>query len=185
MSEKIKLTSESNPSSPELETKQRQIEAAHEAKARHSKHEHQDNIDNILQKIESSAPTSHELKQKTKDKQPEDKVKHQSIGKELRKTGLKQSMRQVQKELKPYQRPFSKLIHNNAVEAVSEVSEKTIARPSGLLFGGIACFLTSIVIFLVCKYYGYEYNYYIGLLSFPIGFSIGLVLELLSKPLRR
>lgn len=185
MSEKIKLTGESGENSAGLEAKQRQIETAHEAKAKHARHEHQDNITNILEKIESAAPSSHELKQKTKDQQPEDKTKHQSIGKELRKTGLKQSMRQIQKNLKPYQRPFSKFIHNNAIEAVSEFSEKTVARPSGLLFGGIVCFLTSIGIFLICKYYGYEYNYYIGLLSFPIGFGLGLILELLSKPLRR
>ncbi|HYF97062.1 MAG TPA: hypothetical protein VD947_03420, partial [Patescibacteria group bacterium] len=66
-----------------------------------------------------------------------------------------------------------------------ETSAKTIARPSGLLIGGLSAFVISLVVLAFCRYYGYEYNYLIGILSFPVGFFMGILGEGVIKTLKR
>lgn len=91
----------------------------------------------------------------------------------------------IQRNLGPYQKFFSRFIHSRFIEQISDVLEKTLARPSGLLVGGLVFLLTNVIILIICKYYGYEYNYFIGLISFPFGFVFGLVIELFSKLFNR
>ena len=107
-----------------------------------------------------------------------------SVDKEGKSTTLQRTLRNVQKELNPYERLFSKFLHNTVVEQLSEASAKTLARPLGLLFGGTASFVISLAVLLLCRYFGYEYNYLIGLLSFPVGFAIGIAIEAILIPLR-
>lgn len=148
------------------------------------RHEHQENLDEIMSKVEETARTSsQELARYREDEAKHAPPERQFVGDELKGNTLKRSLRQIRKNLKPYQRPFSKFLHNTAVEGISEASAKTIARPEGLLFGGIASFLASIAVLLACYYYGYEYNYFIGLISFPTGFVLGLIIEFLIRPL--
>lgn len=162
------------------------ISRHYESKAENSKHEHNENLEKILGKIESTAKTGAELNSRhTATEKPDHHKNPHFVGKQLKENHLKRSLRKIQADLKPYQRPLSKLIHNGAVEQLSEIGEKTIARPDGLLVGGLSSLLTSIAVLIACKYYGYEYNYFIGLISFPVGFAIGLLGELVLRPLKR
>jgi hypothetical protein len=109
---------------------------------------------------------------------------HRFVGSEAKNSTLKRTLRSVQKDLRPYEIPLSKFLHNAAVEHLSEAGAKTIGRPSGLLVGGAASLFISLAVLLGCHYLGYEYNYFIGLASFPVGFVIGLIVEFASKPFR-
>jgi hypothetical protein len=109
---------------------------------------------------------------------------HRFAGNEAKSSTLERTLRSVQKDLRPYERPLSKFVHNAAVEHLSEAGAKTIGRPSGLLVGGTASFFISLAVFLACHYLGYGYNYFIGLASFPVGFAIGLIIEFISKSLQ-
>jgi hypothetical protein len=82
------------------------------------------------------------------------------------------------------ERGLSKLIHQPAVRAVSEVGAKTVSRPSGLLGGGLLAFLGSSTYLFMTKYIGFRYNYLVFLLLFVGGFVLGLVLELLVRLVR-
>lgn len=180
-SKEFERTPEGNPEHHE------RLSRHYETKAEKSRHEHSENLEKILGKIESTAQTGAELNNSHIDTENPDH-NHRNphfAGKQLKDNHLKRSLRKIQGDLKPYQRPFSKFIHNNTVEQMSEISEKTIARPNGLLIGGLVSFLTSITVLIACKYYGYEYNYFIGLISFPVGFIIGLLGELIFRPLKR
>ncbi len=96
-------------------------------------------------------------------------------------SGSKRLIKSAQKQLSAPERQFSKLVHNTSVEAVSDLTGATIARPSGMLAGGIASLLISIAVIFICRFYGYEYNYLIGIVAFIAGFFLGLLVELLLK----
>lgn len=103
----------------------------------------------------------------------------------LGKMASKRMRIRVQKQLPRPDRAFSKVIHQPVVEAVSNVAEGTIARPSGLLFAGLCSAVSSIAILYICRHYGYEYNFAIGLFFLAVGFVAGILLEGLYKMSRR
>jgi hypothetical protein len=124
------------------------------------------------------APLALPVDDKPQDNQP------LYIDKTVKKLRMKQSLSQVQRELTPMERGLSKLIHQPAVRAVSEVGAKTVSRPSGLLGGGLLAFLGSSTYLFMTKYIGFRYNYLVFLLLFVGGFVLGLVLELLVRLVR-
>lgn len=91
------------------------------------------------------------------------------------------TIKQVQKQLPTADRAFSKVVHQPAVEAVSNAAEATVARPYGLLVGGIFSLISSIGVLYICRHYGYEYNFLVGLAAFGGGFIVGIVGEGLFK----
>jgi hypothetical protein len=101
------------------------------------------------------------------------------------KNAAKQTIKRTQKKLAPPERAFSKVIHQPVVEALSNVGEKTIARPSGLLAGGLFSVLSSLAILYVCRHYGYEYNFMVGLAGFVGGFALGVLIEGIVKLIKR
>lgn len=183
MSEKLK-NHESGEHSAEnygehSERLQEQIEAA----AEKSRHEHQESLEDIQKKIEQEAISTHELTPgEIESNQPAHNGHYTNSY--VRGHSFKQTMKKVQKQLPARERTFSKVIHNSVVETTSDIAGATIARPSGLLFGGIFSVFGSVAVLIICRYYGYEYNYLIGLGFFVGGFFLGLLIELASHTIR-
>lgn len=145
-----------------------------------------DSIDKILTKIEREAATSDKIRSEVNDNE-QDSGTHVTtpINSNLKKHGLDQTLRKVRRKLPATQRSFSKIIHQPIVEQISDVAGATIARPSGILAAGLFSLLTSIVILLLCRYYGYEYNFTIGLMALVGGFVLGLLMELVLRATTR
>lgn len=182
----MKFDSESrNESSPQPEERQERPLQRQENRTETTRNVHKENLEQILGKIEATAKTAHEAGHRHKEARTSEKPNPRFIGKQLKENSLKGSLRRIQKDLKPYQRPLSKLIHNRVVEYISEAGAKTVARPSGLLAGGIVFLSVSVVVLFASRYYGYEYNFFIGLVSFPIGFLAGLAGEFIIRPVLR
>ena len=142
-------------------------------------------IDNILKKIEKEASSKAEL---SKHHEQEKDTAHDSghySHHQLTTQTFNQTIRSVQRRLPAPQRAFSKVIHNPKIEVVSDAAGSTVARPSGLLFGGLFSLLSSIVVLILCRYYGYEYNFSIGLISFIGGYFLGLLIEVISSFFKR
>lgn len=97
----------------------------------------------------------------------------------------KRTLHKVQKQLAPSERAFSKVIHQPVVEAISDVGGATVGRPSGLFVGGLLSVISSLVVLYICRHYGYEYNFMIGLACFVGGFAAGLLLEAIYKLFKR
>jgi hypothetical protein len=68
---------------------------------------------------------------------------------------------------------------------VSGATGQTLARPSGLLGGGICALLGSLIYLYLAKHIGFNYNYLLFVLFFGGGFIIGLVIELGAYALAR
>lgn len=137
-------------------------------------------IEELLKQIEREAHSSKEvLGRQEHDKQREGHA--HLAGDHLKSHASRQTLKTVQRQLNRPERTFSKIVHNPAVENVSEVAGKTVARPYGLLWGGIFSVLGSLLVVIVTRFYGYEYNFVIGLSCFAGGFLFGLLFEVVFR----
>lgn len=107
------------------------------------------------------------------------------LGRGLEDHAYKQNLRRAQKSMSAPQRQFSQFIHKRGVETASNIGGATVARPSGLLAGGLFSVLSSLAILYICRHYGYEYNFLVGLVSFAGGFILGILVEGLYKLAKR
>jgi len=98
---------------------------------------------------------------------------------------MRQSMARVQKRLTPAQKSLSGVIHQPLVRRVSEVAAETVARPSGILGGGLLAFLGSSAYLWFARAAGISYNYLGFFVFFIGGFLLGLVVEHALAALRR
>lgn len=166
------------------EHEQHQHEHAHKPEVDHSNLEKQqrDLLEASRQKAEEHAAPSRLLEV---DK---DEPKHGfNIGTHhlLKKDSYKSLLKQTQARLPKGARQFSKIIHQKNIEAISNVGAQTVARPSGLLGGGIGALIGSITLLYTSKHYGFRYNYAFFLVTFLAGFGVGLVVEVLVRLVKR
>lgn len=102
-----------------------------------------------------------------------------NVNQELKAITVQRELTHIRRKLSAPQRTLSRIIHQPAMRVVSEVTGKTVSRPSGLLGGSLVAFLGTTSYLFFAKHYGYEYNYLIFLLLFAGGFILGLILELI------
>ena len=104
---------------------------------------------------------------------------------QLKTVARKRLLKQTRQHLSRPQQALSYVIHQPAVEAVSEVSSKTVARPSGLLSGGVCALIGSSTLLYIDKQYGFRYNFLLWAMLFVGGFALGLFLEFIVFIVRR
>lgn len=144
-------------------------EAAEKAEAKKK------SLELIRKNIEEAAASKEQMEVNQLEKEVEHSVLKASG--QLKNIAVKQRIREVQRKETPAVRTFSKVVHQPVVEEISNIAESTVARPSGLLVGGIVSVISSLVVLYISRHYGYEYNFMIGLLGFAGGFVLGLILE--------
>jgi hypothetical protein len=105
--------------------------------------------------------------------------KIESINKNHLDKSYKKTMKQVQKELSPAARTFSKVIHNKVIEKISDTASNTIARPNSILFGSFSAFVITLAVYLMAKSSGYQLSGSESILSFTIGWIIGVIFDYL------
>lgn len=144
---------------------------------------HAEEIEQIRQSIEKHAHTGEKSKAEKAPTEPS--IQH--VTKELKSIRYKETMHYVRRHLTPRERKFSSFIHTPAVEKVSEVGAKTVARPSGLLGGGLIAFVGSISVLYIARHYGFEVPNSLFIALFIVGFAVGLLGEFIiaSFTLRR
>lgn len=150
----------------------------HQTRQEHTanqKHEHANNIDSIRKTAELEAKSTSELMPNSSE--TTEKEHPLAINRELKHMAFQRIIKRTQRQLGPVSRSFSKVIHQPIIESTSEVAAKTIARPSGVLSGGITAFLGSSLFLWISRHYGYEYNFLLFFLFFIGGFFLGLLIE--------
>jgi len=183
--------SEHTPIKPEQEKSQEQhhnkaeqheklkdsVEAGQKAK-----HEAKDNLEAIRSSIDKEATeTAHTEKKQETDAQQDKGPGTVIIDRTLKNKAYKKELHRVQAHLPKAQRSFSKFIHASPIEAVSQVSGKTVARPSGLLGGGIVALIGSGGLVFMSRHYGFTYNFFVFFAFLVAGFLIGLIAELIVR----
>ncbi len=159
---------------------ERRREAAEKAEA------NKESLEQIRKNIEKAAATKEQIEADRLENGAGESVLRATA--HLKGLAYKKRLQEVQRKESPATRTFSKVIHQPVVEELSNLAEGTVARPSGLLFGGICSVISSLVILYISRHYGYEYNFMVGLVGFAGGFVLGILIEgiyRLFKPRRR
>ena len=97
---------------------------------------------------------------------------------------FKTTMHHVRKDLSGPERTLSRVIHQPAIEKVSEVAGKTIARPSGMIGAAVAALVGLAFVFGIAKYAGFSLSGSEMPLLLIIGMLLGLLAEWAYKALR-
>lgn len=135
------------------ESRERAHELAHEA------HEHR----------AESEPVVAEQAERTPDVNPKAK----------RDEAFNETMASARAHMSPSARTFSKVIHQPAVERVSEVAGKTVARPNAVLGGSFTAFVVVLAVFLIARHYGYPLSGAETIVAFAGGWVLGIVFDYL------
>ncbi len=94
-----------------------------------------------------------------------------------RRTVYNSEIKKIQKDMPAVQRVFSKLIHTNSVEKISDATQKTIFRPSAIIAGSAVGLTLGILVYIIAVINNYSLGN-LEILSFAVlGALIGLVLE--------
>jgi hypothetical protein len=152
-------------------------------KAAKAEHAPKDNLEAIQKSIEATAISGKELSIGEKEKATSSSPLF--ITRKLKNDAYKRLIRKTQSHLSAPERSFSKVIHRPVVEKTSDIAGKTVARPSGILFGSMAAFVASLFLVIISKRAGFTYNYLFFFLVFVGGYFLGLLAELFYRLLKR
>jgi len=105
--------------------------------------------------------------------------------KAVKEHSLNLSLTIARSKLSKPQKAFSEFVHRPMINSLSEVTGKTLIRPSAILSGGIFTVIGSGYYLYATEKTGYKYNFLVALLLFAGGFIVGLVLEMFYRLLSR
>jgi hypothetical protein len=107
------------------------------------------------------------------------------VDRELRRLMFKRTLVSVQKQLSAPSRAFSKVVHNPAIDRASAAAEKTVARPKGILVGGLAAFIGCLYTLYLAKHYGFRYNLLLFIILFVTGYVVTTFIEIAAIVIKR
>ena len=107
------------------------------------------------------------------------------ITKHLKNDSYKHTLKKIRSNLSAPDRALSKVVHQPAVEKVSNGLAKTVARPSAFFGGSLGALIGSAVLVYMSRHYGFTYNYAAIFVAFAIGFTVALVIEFSIRFIRR
>ncbi len=147
------------------------------------------NTDTIIESLRSIAETQAVSGKETiigeKGQPHESDDSHASLHQQLRQTSFERSLQKIRSHMSGPDRQFSRFVHQPAIDAVSNFSAKTIARPSGLLIGSLFALIGSVFTLYMARRYGFLYNNLLFMFLFAAGYIVGLFCELSWRLLHR
>lgn len=157
----------------------------HRQSGEHHKHspEREPDVEEIERRVKHEAEPANKELTKAEKGPDDDSVLY--VNRELKQETWNRTMTRVRKQLSAPQRVMSRIIHQPVVDTVSRAGAQTVARPSGLLGGGICALIGSSFFLIMARRFGFTYNYLIFFLFFIGGFAVGLILELIVFAFRR
>ena len=145
------------------------------------KHESKEvDLEQVQEKVEQATPTESVVLKKKMDIVNEEQT-YLPPDKSLKQHAARVYLSKVRSQLKGSDKYFSKFIHNSKIDSVSEISGKTLIRPSGVLCGGIVTLIGSSYYLYLTRHDGLKYSFSIALFLFVSGFVLGLLLEFVYK----
>lgn len=130
-------------------------------------------VESARHEVEVTAQSQERKKQK-----PEIRAKKLEVStRARRKDSFDTIMGQTREQMSPASRTFSKVIHNPAVERVSEAAGKTVARPNAILAGSVSAFIVVLGVYLTARYFGYPLSGFETIAAFIAGWVLGIVFD--------
>lgn len=169
-----------NNSSEHHERLKQTIEAA-----KHAENDPKESIEAIKQSVEKYAVSGREVGVHDKQPKPAAGGGQYGLSKALKKDALQKTLKQTRRHLSTPERTLSRVIHQPVIDKVSTVAASTLARPSGILIGGIGALIGSTVLYFMSKYYGFNYNFLVYTLLFCACYIVGVIAEFLWRSVRK
>ena len=144
-------------------------------------HADEDILKSIKDDVENKAVSKEDFKNSESSGSSENTPAATYVSRELKQMGFRRSLTNARLHMRAPSRAFSKAIHQPVVEKISDLAAPTIARPSGILGGGIFALLGSGILLYITKHYGYRYNYLVFIVLFIGGFIAGMIVELIIR----
>lgn len=135
-------------------------------------------VETIRSSVHKEALSGKDAQTETHSEGSSHSSKSHHITREHKQHMFDRTMSSVRKRLSPSEKVLSKVVHNKPVAAISSATEKTIARPKGMLVGGICAFVGSAYTYYMAKNYGYRYNLLVFFILFIAGYMITTLVEL-------
>lgn len=179
--------SERRPSSPEkhLETASERSQERQSLKPEHESSKPEKAEQERQERLVEARKTA-ELESKQTEKQESGgQSEPVRITKNDKRRAYQMTMSRVRSQLPPTSRSFSRVIHNKPVEKASEILEKTVARPSGLLGGSLAAAIGLAIMLFFARSYGFALAGSELVILLAIGWVAGLMVEFIYRLLRR
>ena len=136
-----------------------------------------DDLKESRHEVERVAGTQEETVVETAPERPEQRP--EVATKQTRHQAYDTHMSEARSHMKPVSRTFSKVIHNRAVETVSDAAGKTVARPNAVLAGSFTAFVLVLGVFLVARHYGYPLSGSETIVAFAAGWVLGILFDYL------
>lgn len=181
MSEKLNIKFEQDNSGRKLEH-----EKHHERIEKKSEEDPNNNLEALSEKLELARNKINEIKSPVKSELIKESLESNDaddgmhwVSRELKTQAHNRLLSSVRNHLSPTEKKISKVIHRPLVENTSEAIGKTIARPSGILMGSIFSFTGSLVAYLIARKLGGEIKHSVFYMLFIVGFSLGLLIEII------
>lgn len=95
------------------------------------------------------------------------------------------TMRRVEAKLPAYQRTFSRFVNNANVDKISNVTARTVARPSGVLGSGVVAVVVMIAVTYYAHTLGFTVSSSVFVVALLIGWIIGLMCEAVWRMIKR
>lgn len=111
---------------------------------------------------------------------PAERRRDGPISKAKRDESYNATMSEVRQQMSAPSRAFSKVIHNKAVEKVSEVAGSTVARPNAILSAAIFAFILTLAVYLIAKNAGYRLSGFESIGAFLLGWAVGILYDFLK-----
>jgi hypothetical protein len=156
---------------------------SHAEQLRH-KQEQTEHLEHARGDIEHEAQSTEQIAEKLAARESQPRHNEAHANRELKEMAYQRLLTRARRHMRPYSRTMSHIIHQPIVDTVSEVSAKTIGRPSGLLGGGFIALLGTSAYYYITRHYGYSYNPFVFLALMACGFVLGWMLEIAYKSLR-
>lgn len=185
MTERFPKNFEQDNSPNKIENAAEQLEAYKYSIEKRTKNS-SEQMESARSNIEKLAISKQETVAQAEKTKPEETLPHhQYVTKRLKNESYQKTLNIVRSDLTPSQKIMSKFIHQNVIESVSEVAAKTVARPSGIIGGGLVALVGSILVLIVARKIGFEVPYSLFAVLFIVGFGLGLIVELAKNMFKK
>lgn len=149
--------------------RERNAEKSKEASVEDARHE----------ALEHASGADHEREAKHELNRDSPAEKRGVISKRERNASYETTMTEVRTQMSAPSRAFSNVIHQPAIEKISDALGGTIARPNAVLSGSVSAFLLTMAIYLVARFNGYPLSGTETIAAFILGWLVGITFDYL------
>lgn len=135
------------------------------------------NKENLQSVIEQQAQTSESYKKQAEANNHDTNPHKHYLTHKIKTAVFHQTMNDVRSHLSPTEQRFSKIIHNDTIESLSNLGGKTVARPSGILGGATILVIGSFIVLFFAKRYGFEVPLSLFGALYIFGFIFMIIVE--------